>query len=321
MRLFRKETKEWRTRERALARYRQFGPPDAFVSADYRELHPVDLNFNGKWQLLGFRFSREPRHLTLALRWRCLRAVFHRTWCFAHVFDPEGRRVASLDHELLDGDPPPVVWHPGDEGYEFRSFDLDPVSSNGSNLPQYHLRLGLYDPVTNLRLPLVRSNLAVTDEFTAAVMESDTRPAEGYVHYCEPREMTSCQVVLEGGVELSSYSVTAAPGIVWVRLRWSISTVPAKALMFFGHLVPSCDPEIGALVWLDQDLAVHGRGPQPRFVQDIVRAAPPAGGSPLFLRAGVCTHPDLQRLSILESSFDADLQNRCVYIPIDGQSS
>jgi hypothetical protein len=296
------------------------GPPDAFLSSEFRQLWPVEVNFNNRWRLAGLRFLQEDGRLTLALKWNCLRPVFGPFWCFAHVLDAGGRQVSSLNHELLDGNPPPAAWRPGDEGYEMRYLHLGDSSQQnqaaaGSHpSPEiYSLRIGLFNPQTNLRLPLAASTLPVAEDFTAAVVAGGTPPGSDCVFRFEPSAVLPCRVSFADAVELVGCSVTMASGIVWVRLRWSLLRAPRTALRFFGHAIPCRDPEVGALAWFDQDMA---RGLSPRFELDIVRAHPQDGPAPAFLRAGVCTSAGLERLEIRRSTLECDLRNRCFYVPL-----
>ncbi len=292
---------------------RRQGPPNAFVPVEYAGLHPVSLNFNNQWQLTGLRFAEERNRLTLSLRWRCLRTLFRMARCFTHVTDAAGLPVGTMDHDIMNGSPRPVAWRPGDEGLEFHSLWLpEPKPATSA----YFLRFGLYDPETNLRLPLTASTLPVTDHFTAATVQAGITPDSESVFCLQPAAAAPCRVRLGDAVELVGCSVTLLERVLWLRLRWVLSEVPRSQLMFFGHAVTAADPEREAVASFDQDMAVHGRGSWPRFEQDIVRSIPPTAPLPAFLRAGACTFPELSRLEIRESSFPSDPASRCFFIPV-----
>jgi hypothetical protein len=273
----------------------------------------VNLNFNEQWQLTGLRFAQERNRLALSMRWRCLRTLFRMARCFGQVTDAEGLPVGSLDHDLMEGWPRPVGWRPGDEGFESCCLWL-PESKPAS--PAYFLRFGLYDPDTNLRLPLTASTLPVEDDFTAVTVPAGQAPGSSTVFSLEPAAAAPCRVRFGDSVELVGCSVTSRERVFWLRLRWVMSEVPRSKLMFFGHAVTASDAKVGALASFDQDMAVQGRGSWPRFEQDVVRSIPPAAPLPEFLRAGVCTFPDLARLEIRESSFPSDPAAKCLFIPV-----
>ena len=173
-------------------------PPDAFLSAEFAGLHPVDLNFNNQWQLAGLKFVEENGHFTLALQWRCLKAIsFGWLRCLATVRNGSEQSIASLDHDLLDGNPPPSEWRPGDTGYEVRYLNLDGPRVRGARLSLgakgfevrngdpgadvFQLHLGLADTNTGLRLPLVASTVPAADNYTAAIVTANTVPGADYL--------------------------------------------------------------------------------------------------------------------------------------------
>lgn len=293
---------------------RRQGPPFAFVPVEYASLHPVDLNFNGQWQLTGLRFAEERNRLTLSMRWRCLRTVFQMVRCFTHVTDAEGLPLGSMDHDIMNGWPRAVGWRPGDVGFEFYSLWLpEPKPAT----PAYFLRFGLWDPETGLRVPLTASSLPVTDLFTAATVQAGQAPGSESVFCLQPAAAAPCRARFGDSVELVGCSVTLRERVLWLRLRWVVSEVPRSELMFFGHAVTAADPDRDAVASFDQDMAVHGRGSWPRFEQDIVRSIPADAPLPTFIRAGVCTFPELARLEIQESSLPSDPTSRCLFIPVE----
>jgi len=306
-------TRDKRRVPRAPGVDRRNGPPNAFLPVEYTRLDPVEVNFNDQWQLTALQFAERRRRFTLAMRWRCLRTLFRMPRCFAHVAAIEGHCVAFMDHDIMDGQPNAVAWQPGDEGLEFSSVDLPERQQEAAG---YSLHFGLFDPQTNLRLPITASTLPVTDDFTAAVFGTHIKPAVSYSFRLHAEPAARCRVRFANSVELVGCSLTQGDGVLWLRLRWILADVPASALMFFGHAVTARDSEADALAWFDQDMAVHGRGSWPRFEQDIVRSVSPGVAPIAFIRAGVCTFPDLERLEIIESSFDYDQQARCLFIPV-----
>jgi hypothetical protein len=299
------------------------------VPAAFSRLHPVEINFNDQWQLAGLRFDLREGRVSLALRWRCLRAVPYWLRCFAHVVDAGGETMAWMDHDVLGACPPAAEWRPGDEGYEerytlfprrpaSRSLLLGPqgyeVEEAAEAWPVLRLRLGLYDTGSNMRLPVRWSSLPVTEQCTAAVVEPNTAPGQEVVFRLDPAPWRPCRLVFKGGPELTGYAVTRRGNAVWLRLRWVAPEQHVPALRFFGHGVKQADPEVESLASFDQELLLDrywGRG---EFEQDIVRMLErPAE----YLRGGVCTSPGLERLALRSSTLPTDEQARCFFVPLN----
>jgi hypothetical protein len=311
---------------------RLLAPPDAFVSHQFADLYPVELNFNNQWQLRRMKFSEEGGHCTVVLHWRCLGPFYGWLRCFAHILNASGRHIASMDHDLLDGRPAAAEWRPGDEGYEARYMTLDAsqlhrlrllVGSSGyevqdgnSGMGTPLLRLGLFESNTNLRLPLVASSVPLTDDCTAALLSANAAPGVNCRFRLEPGPIAPCRVLFEGDLELWGWSVTEADGAIWVRLGWNVPARSKPPLRFFGHAVPARDTQTETLVSFDQEMALEGQGPVTEFVQDIVRAVPRRENRLAFLRAGVCMSPGLERLRIRESSLECDLEARCFFVSL-----
>jgi hypothetical protein len=295
--------------------------PDAFFPARVQgapaELPPVDLNFGNEVQVTGLRLTEEGGLFTLALRWKCLQPPAVQYRCFAHVVDPEGKVIASMDHEILRGSPPLNEWQPGDEGYEARYLMLPPAKVRGAQV-----RLGLFDPETRLRAPLWTSTLPLKDDYTAAVIEPNGLPPAEYRFRMQPAPLVSCEVNFAAGLRLTGYSVKREDGIAWVRLRWEAPASLRDPLRFFGHAVKSEAPETEILASFDHDLALERR-PRPRggrprvLIQDIVRDVSRLDRDAKLLRAGVfdVTRP-LDRLAVESSSLPASLPQKAIFLPL-----
>jgi hypothetical protein len=308
----------------------QPAPRDAFLSGAYRSLHPVDVNFREAWQLAGLRFTEEEGRITLALRWRCLKREDRWLRCFGHLRNSQGETLACLDHDLLGGTPKPGEWAPGDEGFETRYMLVQPPpaglrvelgpqgfevqSPNGTDAG-LRLHLGLFYPAPNLRLPVVRSTLPVTEEGTAVLVTPNAEPGREVQYRLEPRPLEPCEVSFEHGLALAGYSAAQGQGLVWLRLKWRVRERPGGNLRFFGHGVGAADAEAPSLASFDQDLHADRRSAGTEFEQDIVRAVPPAA---TLLRGGLCKSPGLERLGIRNSTLPFDAQARCFYLPLAG---
>jgi hypothetical protein len=74
----------------------------------------------------------------------------HNYITFVHILGPDQQPVGQLDHMLMDGNPPPLSWRPGDEALETMVASLTARQPAGA----YKIRLGLYDAPGGERLPV-----------------------------------------------------------------------------------------------------------------------------------------------------------------------
>lgn len=293
-------TGSWLTR-------RFFGRPgksQAFLSAEFQDLEPVDVSFNHVVQLLGLGLQREASSITLRLRWRALRRPAQPWRCFVHLI-ADGRKLSSLDHEILGGRPSIAAWQPGDEAYEsLRHW----ISQPPANLC---VHLGLYDARINVRAAVLRSTLPVDDESSAVVIAWNGQSRAARCVSFDVIPLIPAGVVFERGLELTAYSVARDGELAWVRLKWTIRQGSQSGLRFFGHAVHQQDPAAPASAQFDQDLALDCRGPAGLEEQNIVRRLEP---DVPWLRAGVYRPASGRRLEILSASGPADPANRCIYL-------
>ncbi|MBI3694165.1 MAG: glycosyltransferase family 39 protein [Acidobacteria bacterium] len=286
--------------------------PDAFISARQPpalpELPKADLNFGNQLRVTGLRATEKDGLFTLALRWRSVNPAAGAYRVFVHIVDQQGMLLGSMDHEILHASPPVREWQPGDEGYEARYLVLPAAAARGGQL-----RLGLFDPETRLRVPLWASTLPLKDDYTAAVVEPNQPPGEGYRFQMEPAPIVACNVEFEGGLRLTGYSLARSAGAVWVRLRWSAPRRPRGRLRFFGHAVSDQSAETPILLSFDQDLTLDNA----EVVQDILRDATKLPGGAQFLRAGVFDlDQPLDRFAIRASNLPLNRQQKAIYLPL-----
>jgi hypothetical protein len=126
---------------------------------------PCNVTFGGKLQLAGIGLSRIKQGLEVKYRWRCLARMDRDYWCFTHVVNREGKVIAYLDHQLLQGDPPSHLWNPGDSAPERLVFPLRDGDSSA-----YDLRIGVYYPASGERLAIGESTLPLIQERTAVLV-------------------------------------------------------------------------------------------------------------------------------------------------------
>ena len=116
--------------------------------SDVTETHAL---FDSKLRLLGYEVKREGDYLLVRLYWRSDQRMNVDYKVFVHVFDPEtGRPVAQDDTRPHRGAYPTNLWGPG-EVVE----DPIPISLAEAPPGTYGLAVGVYDPATMERLPVV----------------------------------------------------------------------------------------------------------------------------------------------------------------------
>ena len=249
-----------------------------FLRADFDRLQFTDVNFGDLLRLNGYRVGRDPAGVTLQLHWQALSKIRTPLRCFAHVL-AAGEQISCLDHDILDGYPDLSHWDPEDRGYENLRLWLRNPPEN------LRVRLGVYNPEINVRVPVLASTLPVQDESTAVLVEPDQPPSSSYQVQFSDAVLHHCRVVFDGGIELAGYSVDRCRDLVLLRLRWMVRRGSRRVVRFFGHVVEQPDASSAALSQFDQDLLVHRVGPITTVEQNIIRSLP--HGEPAWLRAGV----------------------------------
>jgi len=120
-------------------------PPDAARAVRVNALFGDDL------RLLGYRLSQEDDRLTLTLYWRAERRMETAYKIFVHVFDPATQvPVAQDDAMPRRWAYPTTFWGPGEV-----VTDVISISLEGVPVGAYGVALGVYDPATMGRLPVV----------------------------------------------------------------------------------------------------------------------------------------------------------------------
>jgi hypothetical protein len=128
------------------------------VGASHQEEHAPSeadrltspIYFDGVVALDGVRVVEEGRALGVTLWWQSVAPLPGDYIVFVHLYDSEGRLVATADAPPLSGGFPTSLWRPGD-----RVRDEHPISLQPTNqLTSLPLRLGIgwYDPTNGIRL-------------------------------------------------------------------------------------------------------------------------------------------------------------------------
>jgi hypothetical protein len=114
----------------------------------------VNALFGDDLRLLGYRLDRVLRqtdHLTVTLYWRAERRMEMAYKVFVHVFDPATSvPVAQDDAMPRRWAYPTQLWSPGEVVP-----DAIPISLEGAPAGAYSVAVGVYDPATTVRLPVV----------------------------------------------------------------------------------------------------------------------------------------------------------------------
>ena len=111
--------------------------------------------FAGRAELVGFAFAPEQaragRDVRVELRWRVLQPFDGSYTTFVHVLAPGPKVVAQKDSPPVGGRLPTTFWLPGDGVADSYVVPLPPTLAPG----EYQVEVGLYDPRSGARLPLV----------------------------------------------------------------------------------------------------------------------------------------------------------------------
>jgi hypothetical protein len=123
--------------------------------------YPLDTDFGGQIRLLGYDLGCESRISTcdLLLYWQALEPLDTSYTVFAQLLDQDGRVRAQADAVPQDGGYPTIWWLPGEVVADPLTLPLPSdvaldLSGTIENAAALRLIVGLYDPVTSIRLPV-----------------------------------------------------------------------------------------------------------------------------------------------------------------------
>ncbi|NLE45665.1 MAG: hypothetical protein GX620_13165 [Chloroflexi bacterium] len=110
--------------------------------------------FGGQAELLGFSLSeirvRPRQEVNVTLVWRAQATTDTGYAVFVHLLDAAGNIVAQHDGTPADGSRPMTGWLPDEVIVDSHTIVLPPDAESG----RYVLAVGLYDPITDDRLPV-----------------------------------------------------------------------------------------------------------------------------------------------------------------------
>ena len=124
------------------------------VFAEPSPQHPLDADL-GQVRLLGYDLKREGRGtreaVLLTLYWQAQERIDNSYIVFAQLLDPAGNVRSQSDSVPQSGGYPTFWWLPGEVVADAVRLELPPEDARA---PSYRLIVGLYDPVSNTRLPV-----------------------------------------------------------------------------------------------------------------------------------------------------------------------
>jgi len=166
---------------------------------------------------------------------------------FVHVDDGGGETWAQGDGGVAGGLFPMYEWEPGDLIADRRVVALPPDLPPG----RYHLSVGLYEPATGERLPVVAGGDPTTNQATAAFFWVGDRPAPPPPDQALTARFGG-QVCLEGyDLETASGGTAVVPGeTIELALHWGACGPIMEELHTFVHLAAE-----------DGRIAAQGDGP------------------------------------------------------------
>ncbi len=114
--------------------------------------HPLDADFGGQIRLLGYDLDCAARSCALQLYWQAQKRLEINYSVFAHLIGPAGKVRAQADSAPQGGGYPTRWWLPGEVVADPVALELPPEAPCA--VP-YRLIVGLYDPGSGERLPVV----------------------------------------------------------------------------------------------------------------------------------------------------------------------
>jgi len=160
---------EGRRVERPLVTRVKIAVPTQPVTPEYA----LQANF-GFAELTGYAIAQnEHTHqLSITLYWQVLERTDHDYTVFVHLVDEKGDLLAQRDAPPLGGGYPTHYWAPG----EFiRDVHTMPIAASGREKTR-RIILGLYDPQTGDRLPLVDQAGQVVGDHVVISLPDDIKP-------------------------------------------------------------------------------------------------------------------------------------------------
>jgi hypothetical protein len=120
----------------------------------------VDADFGSQAKLQSYELQTLPSQtrgmLLLTLYWQAQKPIDTDLKVFAHMVDSDGHIIAQRDSQPASGRRPTTTWAPGETITDRLGLLLPPEDQRPP--AGYHLLVGMYDPNTLERLPLLDSS-------------------------------------------------------------------------------------------------------------------------------------------------------------------
>ena len=133
---------------------------------------PVGANLDGQIVLSAYEIPRlqyKPGEMMgLTFFWQAVAPPTDDYIFFIHLATPQGGIVSQIDAPPLGGIRPTSQWEVGEVMVDPYQLPIPPSILPGD----YQLRVGLYDPDTKVRLPIVEPGRAEQDNFGALILRS-----------------------------------------------------------------------------------------------------------------------------------------------------
>jgi hypothetical protein len=124
------------------------GAPTGVVVEEFAPEHPLNIALGDIMALRGYDLHREEALLRLQLYWQSLAQTDTDYTVFVHLRNGAGETVAQTDKPPADGKYPTLLWDQGDTVPDTFVINLSSDLGPGT----YQLVVGLYDPMTGVRL-------------------------------------------------------------------------------------------------------------------------------------------------------------------------
>jgi hypothetical protein len=125
--------------------------------------HTVGARLGGAIELLGYDLDRERvqpgQALHLTLVWRCVESMDTAYTVFTHLLDASGQLRGQKDNPPVDGSYPTMLWVPGEVVVDRYTIPVAADAMPG----RYAIEVGMYDPETIVRLPVLDPGGAAGD--------------------------------------------------------------------------------------------------------------------------------------------------------------
>jgi hypothetical protein len=123
------------------------GPPPGVTISSAQPQQTLNISFGDRITLLGFTLIEDAQQPQLILYWQADRPIPSDYTVFVHVFDAGGQLVAQFDSPPAAGAYPTSLWEMGE-------IIVDERGLNNLSPGRYTLKVGLYDPLPDKRLPV-----------------------------------------------------------------------------------------------------------------------------------------------------------------------